>query len=150
LAKGAQIYGNQIFQDAKLCVPEDRLEGILMAFDVETGHPGIDRLVLAAKAGHQFTPRMKTTERVRLIRRWCRVCQSCDSPDLSQGKPILMNPLEEGFGQVVVWIFHSHQWNGGVKIMIAFCFVLTAPRIGFEPDPFLKESLTGAKAAHLL
>jgi len=58
---------NQIFQEAKLCVPDDRLEGIFMSLNVGTGHPGIDILVLATKARYQFLPHMKITERLRLI-----------------------------------------------------------------------------------
>jgi len=56
---GVQISTNHIFQYAKLCVPEDRLEGVLMALHVEIGHPGIDRLVLAAKARYKFPPYKK-------------------------------------------------------------------------------------------
>jgi len=62
LPKGCQISGYQIFKDAKLYVPVDRVEGILMALHVETGHPGIDCLVSAANARFQFAPHMKITE----------------------------------------------------------------------------------------
>jgi len=93
------------------------LEGILMAFDVETGHPGIDRLVLEAKAGHQFPPHMKITERVRLIRRGCLVCKSCDSSNVSQEKPIRMNPVVDGFWASVCLDIFSDQfaidWGSG-------------------------------------
>jgi len=50
----------------------------------------------------------------------------------TQEKYIRMTPVIEGFSaSVCLDIFYTHQWNGGVKILIAFCCVWNAPQIGF-------------------
>jgi len=86
----------------------------------------------AAKARYHFPPHMEITERVRLILRGCLVFQSCDSPNVSQEKPIRRNPVTEGFWvSVCLDSLPSHQCNGMVRILIAFCCVWTALLIGF-------------------
>ena len=55
---GVQVVEDKLYQDAKLCVPEDRAEALLMAFHVEAGHPGINRLKIAAKSKFEFPDRV--------------------------------------------------------------------------------------------
>jgi len=105
---------------------------ILMEFHFETVHPGIDRLVLAAKARYQFPPHMKITERVLLIRRGCLVCQSRDSPNLSQEKPIRMNPVIEGFWASVCLDFFPLppvEWRGENFDCILLCVDRASNRV---------------------
>jgi len=127
--KGFVISGNQILKDARLCIPEDRVEGVFMTLQVETGHPGIDSPGLAAKARYQFPPHTKITERVRLICSGCIVCQSCFSSHFLQEKTFRINLVIEGFGASTLFGYFSHpavEWRDENFNCI---FVVCGPRL---------------------
>ena len=62
---GIQLIQNKLYLDGKLCVPENRTEPLLLAFHVETGHPGQQRLILAANSKFIFAPKVNVAKVVQ-------------------------------------------------------------------------------------
>ena len=86
-----------MYRNAKLCVPKDRAEAFLVAFHVEAGHSGINRLKMAAKSRFEFPDTVPVVTIIQGIRKGCLVCRASESPNVSLTGPITVNPAVEGF-----------------------------------------------------
>ncbi len=149
--QGIQVLSNKMYEDGRLCVPENKVEGTLWAHHVEAGHPGIQKLVLATKTHYSFPPHSRVEETIRSIRRTCLVCQACDSPNTPLVKPLRMNPVVEGFFTSVsldIFSMPRVEWLGEPFDCILLCVDRTTNWVVARPS--CTEGLTGEKAAHLL
>ena len=68
-----QLFRNKLYKNGKLCVPDDRAEPVLLALHVESGHPGVKRLALAANAQFLFSASVPVQKKLKISVRdvWC-------------------------------------------------------------------------------
>ncbi len=148
--KGMQLIHKKLYLEGRLCVPEDRVEAVLLAFHVETGHPGVQRLVLASRSRFEF-PGGTIAPMVQSIRKGCLVCQACESPNLPQKRPLRMNPVVEGFWASIcldIFSLPTVEWQGESYDGLLLCVDRATNWITARPT--LREGLTGEKAVKLL
>ena len=142
---------DKIYLNAKLCVPEDRVVAVLMAFHVESGHPGMNRVKMAPNAKFEFPDTISVPNIVKEIRKGCLVCQASESPNYSLTGPIRVNPVIEGFFASLsldVFSMPTVEWEGKTYDSILLCVDRATNWILARPTQ--AEGLTGAQAAHLL
>ena len=88
---------------------------VLMAFHVESGHPGMNRLKMAANAKFEFPETISVLNIVKDIRKGFLVCQASELPDYSLTGPIRVNPVIEWFFASVsldVFSMPTVDWEG--------------------------------------
>ena len=110
-----QLLQGKLYKGGKLYKPEDRVEAMLLAYHVGSGHPGQKRLLVASRTQFIFPSSAKVKGVTRLIRTNCPVCQACESPNLPQQKKLRMNPVIEGFWASVclgVFFHATHRVEG--------------------------------------
>ena len=118
---------------------------------METGHPGQQRLILAAKSKFIFAPEVNVAKVVQSIRQSCLVCQACETPNLPLRRPIRMNPVIEGFWSSIcldVFSLPPVEWKGENFDCVVLCVDRATNWVIAKPA--LIEGLTGEKTAHLL
>ena len=146
-----QLFRNKLYKNGKLCVPDDRAEPVLLALHVESGHPGVKRLALAANAQFLFSASVPVQKIIENIRKGCLVCQACDSPNTPLARPLKMNPVIEGFWSSMcldVFSMPPVEWGGAQFDAILLCVDRATSWI--IAKPVLGEGFTGEKAANLL
>ena len=147
---GVQVVEDKLYQDAKLCVLEDRAEALLMAFDVEAGHPGINRLKMAAKSKFEFPDTVPVVTIIQGIRKGRLVFQASESPNVSRTGPIRVNPVVEGFfASVSIDVFSMP-----TVVLEGQTFDSLLPCVDDATDwilakPTQAEGRTGSQPAHL-
>ncbi|EPS66700.1 hypothetical protein M569_08075, partial [Genlisea aurea] len=148
---GVQLLDQKLYLEGKLCVPENRVTAVLLAFHVGVGHPGIHRLLAAAKNNFVFPPKAQVEKEISHLRKGCLVCQACETPNEMLARPIRMTPVVEGFfASVALDVFSLPlvEWQGEFYDSILLCVDRATNWILAKATS--AKGLTGEKAAHLL
>jgi hypothetical protein len=149
--KGMKIFGDKMYRDEKLCVPESFVHRVVREHHEATGHVVGKKFLTELSRRYIFPPTADARTWADLVRRECLVCQACEPPTFAVREEVHMTPVPDRFmASVCLDIFSMPPatWLGE-----SFdCYLLCVDRLTgwMIARPTTKQGLTGEKAAHLL
>jgi hypothetical protein len=149
--KGIKIFGDKMYREEKLCVPEEFVSKVIQEHHEATGHVVGKRLVGELTRRYVFPPVVDFRTLAERVHRVCLVCQACEPPSFALRNEIHLTPVPDKiFASVCLDVFSMPNtvWLGQPYD----CYLLCVDRLTgwMVARPTTKQGLTGERAAHLL
>lgn len=149
--KGIKIFGDKMYRDEKLCVPENFVARVVREHHEAAGHAVGKRFVAELTRRYAFPLASDFRSWAEKVRRECLTCQACEPPSFSLRDEIHLTPVPDRFFASVcldVFSMPSVTWLG----QSYDCYLLCVDRLTgwMVARPTTKTGLSGEKAAHLL
>ena len=105
--QGIKIYRNKLYDNERLCVPDELLPRVVEEHHVASGHLGVDRLVEECMRKYYILYLPKLKKLCVDAKRHCVTCQQCDPPSRQKKGRISKFPI------------HPYVWNSIAMDMFA-------------------------------
>ena len=110
-----RLFGDKMYFEGRLCVPENLVFNVLAAHHEAMGHLGANRLVTEAQRRYALPPSVALTPLAREIRRTCPVCQACEPPNFDPSTHLRMTCVPDRvFAHVCVCVHFLNADRGMV------------------------------------
>ena len=152
LAQRVLLHENQLLRKGKLCVPWDRVGGLILGHHIWNAHQGVDRLVPDLHLHYEFPSDIDVRATAVKVRKECMVCQACTPPNWALNGPMHMAPIPPRVMSHVcldVFSMPKEKWEGKVYDGFLVCADRHSGWLIARPTDHAEE-LSGRAAANLL
>ena len=104
--KGVKVFGNKMFLEEKLCVPEDFVPRVVREHHEAVGHVVGKRFLSELTRRYRFPGTTDFRTRAEQVRKECLVCQAAEPPTYSLKEEVYMTPVPDG-KRVLGYFFHA-------------------------------------------
>ena len=146
-----RVYGDKLYLQELLCVPEELIAPIVIAHHASSGHLGVDKLIKECRRRYIIRDEKNWKEWAIRARRYCTVCASCDPPTWPRRGKIAKFPIPPGIWESIaidIFSMPPEDFEGDTYNSIIICVDRHSGWIVAIPTN--KTGLTSEKVAKLL